>query len=414
MFLILYVIMFYMVLHLTWLKYRTIVKSNILFTGMWCVCAGISSLSLYGHFEPSPTIHLYSMTAIFIFNAVFICHNNESKVLGERATFISGEVRLSLLYSLNIAAWLYLGQFIPKVFEIIDGNGLRGLRKYAFDSSMGLATTRQLLIIQWVIYSIFVATVLIAIINLVIGKNKVILNFIAFIDVALYTLMFGGRYLIVKVMMYYIFAYLINKSVNIKKTKGNRFRIAFIGTIIIAIIVLTGLRNWNDVSFIENVVVYYTGSFTFLDVILSEYDWVTHPLYGMGIFGFIVNLLLAPFALIFKLPYVGSNHIITQLTAAPRLISHTRNYNSMTTMLYPFIRDFGFSGIVLGTSFLAWFISYAEKKFVQTKNLFYLSLYIYLAFVLFDSVMSYQLLFPSSGITICLLFLLLNTKRVKE
>ncbi len=411
MFFALYLIIFCMLLCLTKIKYRTIVKSNILFTGMWCICAGISSLGLYGHFKPTPIIHLYSITAIFVFNVVFILHNNKSKNSLDKTINIRGEARLGIIYFVNLIAWLYFSQFVPKTFNIISIYGLRELRQYAFDSAMGLATTKQLLIIQWVIYPIFVATVLIAINYLVIGRKKFLLNVFALIDVALYTLMFGGRYLIVKVMMYYIFAFLIVKSVNIEKMKNKKLSVMFIGTIIIAIIILTSQRNWGDTSFIENVVVYFTGSFTFLDVILSEFDWTNYPLFGMGVFGFIINLLYAPFALIFKLPYRGSNHIITQFTAIPRFISHTRKYNAMTTMLYPFIRDLGFIGIILGTSFLAWFISFAEKKFIKTNHLFYLCLYVYLAFVLFDSVMSYQLLFPASGVTIGFLFILIKTTK---
>lgn len=175
-------------------------------------------------------------------------------------------------------------------------------------------------------------------------------------------------------------------------------------------IILTNLRNWGNTSFIENVVIYYTGSFTFLDVILSEFDWTTSPLFGTGMFGFIINFIHALFALIFEVPYNSSScQVITHFTGIPRFISPTVKYNAMTTMLYPFIRDFGFVGIIMGTSFLAWFISFVENKFKKSNSLLYLCLYVYLAFVLFDSVMSYQLLFPASGVTMGLLFIFIKS-----
>ena len=128
-----------MLLCLTKIKYRTIVKSNILFTGMWCICAGISSLGLYGHFKPTPIIHLYSITAIFVFNVVFILHNNKSKNSLDKTINIRGEARLGIIYFVNLIAWLYLSQFVPKTFNIISIYGLRELRQYAFDSAMGLS-----------------------------------------------------------------------------------------------------------------------------------------------------------------------------------------------------------------------------------------------------------------------------------
>ncbi len=406
--LVLYLIILILTLILTKAKYKTLIKSNVLFTGMWCICSGISSLGLYGLYKPSLVVHLYSITAIFVFNLVFFIHNKTN--LSRNTIQLVGEARLLIIYFANIIAWIYLSQFIPKAINIIKAFGLRGLRPYAFDSSLGFGTTKQLLIVQWIVYSIFVATVLIAMIYSVMRKKHLLLNIFAVIDVALYTFLFGGRYLIVRMLMFYLFAFLIVKSLELEKLKVKNLNFVLIGILIIMTIILTNLRNWGNTSFIENVVIYYTGSFTFLDVILSEFDWTTSPLFGTGMFGFIINFIHALFALIFEVPYNSSScQVITHFTGIPRFISPTVKYNAMTTMLYPFIRDFGFVGIIMGTSFLAWFISFVENKFKKSNSLLYLCLYVYLAFVLFDSVMSYQLLFPASGVTMGLLFIFIKS-----
>jgi len=114
---------------------------------MWCFSAGISTLGLYDLFKPSPLIHLYAITSILIFNAVFLSQNKIKRLNRDNAN-IRGVARLKVIYIVNIIAWVYLSGFLAKSINIIRSYGLRGIRAYAFDSSMGLATTTVLLIIQ--------------------------------------------------------------------------------------------------------------------------------------------------------------------------------------------------------------------------------------------------------------------------
>ncbi|MFV0939610.1 O-antigen polymerase [Bacillus thuringiensis] len=411
MYILLYSVVLLNIILITKIKYKTIIKSNVLFTGMWCVCAGLSSLGLYELYKPSPIIHFFSLTAILTFNVVFLLHNN---VMSNSIDFmkLKGSTRLKVIVLANLIAWIYSTPFLIKSINIIATQGFKVLRAYAFDASMGLGTTLQLLILQWVVYAIFITTILIAMVYTAIGKKSPILISIALIDVIIYTLIFGGRYLIVRMMMYYILAYLIMKSSNLKNLQKKKLNIFFIGLIIIIVVVLTSQRDWGKTSFIENTIVYYIGSFSFLDVVLntSYFNQELIPLFGMGIFGFVVNLLIAPFTFLLGIPYNGSDALITQVTAVSRYISPTQSYNAMTTMLYPFLRDMGYLGILFGTAFLSWFVSVSEKMLRKTKQIRFLCLYVYLAFFLFDSVMSYQLLLPSSGITLVLLFLFVNSK----
>ncbi|TDL61520.1 oligosaccharide repeat unit polymerase [Rhodococcus qingshengii] len=413
MYLLLYSIIILLSLYLTKIKYRTVIKSNILFTLIWCTCAGISSIGFYGLYKPSAIIHFYSLTAIITFNIIFFIHNrNKENPINTRN--IKGKARLNIIYILNFISWLYLSEFLIKALDIINSIGLKGLRGYAYDSSKGFATTFELLIIQWIIEPIFIATILIAVVYIVLGKKAPLLKIISIISVTIYTLTFGGRYLIVRVLMYYIFTLLITKSTQLKVLGKKKVNKLFIGAIILTIIILTNQRSWGESSFIESTLVYYVGSFTFLDVLLKATSNMSPmPLFGGGIFGFVYNLIVTPLIMILDLPYINSNYIITQVTSIPRMISPTQSYLAMTTMLYPFLRDFGYLGIIIGTSFLAWIISSAEIRLKRTNKLFLLCFYVYLCFVLFDSVMSYQLLFPSAGVTLLALYLFIDPQNRK-
>jgi oligosaccharide repeat unit polymerase len=394
----------------TKIKYKTIIKSNVLFTGMWCICAGVASLGIYGLYKPSSITQFYSITAILTFNTFFLLHNRlEKKILFKN---FKGTARLKLIFIANTICWIYISAFMPMALNIISLYGFKGLRMYAFDSGMGLATTLELTIIQWLVQPVFVATILIAVIYIVIGRKTRVLTLVALTDVIIYTILFGGRYMMVRMMMYYILAFLILKSSHLEQLKKKKINMVFIGAIITSVIILTSQRNWGDTSFIKNTIIYYIGSFSFLDAVLSaeHYVGVTDFLFGKATLGFIYNLIITPFTLLFQLPYLGSDYLITQVTSVPRLISPTQTYNAMTTILYPFLRDFGYLGIIIGTIFLAWFISIVEKMFHRTNHLLFLCVYVYLGFVLFDSVMSYQLLFPAAGVTLLYLFLFLGPK----
>lgn len=406
MYLMTYIVFFIFILFITGRKFKTVIKSNVLFTGMWCACAGISSLGLYDLYKPSDIIHLYSFTAITVFNIIFLSHNKKNGDIQD----IKGSIKLKLIYITHIVCWTYLFNFLIKSLNIISSYGFKRLRMYAFNSDMGFATTLELTIIQWLIQPVFIATVLIATIYVILGRNKQILILIAVIDIIIYTLLFGGRYMLVRAMMYYIFAFLILKSGGFRQLREKKNNIVYIGVIICAIVILTGQRNWKDTSFIKNIILYYTGSFPFLDAILQieHYGGISNYLFGRATMGFMYNPIIAPFAFLFKSPYAGSGYTITQVTAVPKFISPDQTYNAMTTMLYPFLMDFGYFGIIIGSAFLAWFVSFAENKFHKTNHLLFLSLYVYLNFVLFDSVMSYQLLFPASGITLFVLFLFIK------
>lgn len=410
MFLILYLVLMITTLLITKIKYKTIIKSNVLFTGMWCICAGVASLGIYGLYKPSSIIQFYSISAILTFNTFFLLHNRFEKNIVFKN--LAGTARLRLIFIANIICWIYLSAFIPMALNLISLYGFKVLRMYAFDSSMGLATTLQLVIIQWLVQPVFVATILIAVVYIVIGRKTRKLTLIALVNVIIYTLLFGGRYMMVQMMMYYIFAFLIVKSNDLEQLKNKKLNIIFIGVTICAIIILTSQRNWGDTGFLKNTLIYYVGSFSFLDAILNaeHYGGISHFLFGKATFGFIYNLIIAPFVLLFQLPYTGSDYSITQITGIPILISPNQSYNAMSTMLYPFLRDFGYLGIIIGTTFLAWFVSFVENTFHKTKHLLFLCIYVYLAFVLFNSVMSYQLLFPAAGITLLFLLLFVRLK----
>jgi oligosaccharide repeat unit polymerase len=405
MYIFIYAMIITMILIITKIRYNTIVKPNILFSSLWCLSVGISSLGLFGFYKPSILVHFYSFSTIMTFNIIYFFHNRLKSKNNVSINKIKGSLRYNLIIFINIISWVYLSGFIVKSFSIIVSHGFNVLRMYAYDSNMGLGSTTQLILIQWFIKSIFIATILVSIVGLVINRKNNKLIIISIIDVILYTILFGGRGLILTLLLYYIFTFLVTKPIVIDSLKKKKVNIIFIALIVIGAMFVTSQRNWGDASFVKNLVLYFSASFSYLDVLLVDLDWKSSPLFGMATFGFAVDLIYAAFSLVFGIPFEGVSHKITQITAIPRFISPTVTYNAASTMIYPMMRDFGFLGIVLSTSFLALIVSTIESKFVIRSNLIFLNLYIYFLGILFGTIMTYQLIFPATGITLLLIII---------
>lgn len=415
MYISLYSFIMLLVLIITKDKCKTIMKSNIIFTTVWCFGAALSSLGLYDLYKPSWIIHLYSITAIVFFNfTFFICNKNYEQKFSFQELW-KGKTRIKLIYVLNFVAWIYMLRFISTSINIISLGGLKMLRAYAYNSGMGLGSTVELLVASNIVQPIFEATMIITVLDYNINKEHPLMLIITFIDVAIYIISFGGRDIIIKLLFFYMAAFIIVRYSKINGIQPNKKKInvIFILTFFIIFSLLTQSRSWTETSIIKEIYYYCVGSFSYLQAIIQE--GIKLPLlYGSATFGFIYNIIDSILTLLYKFKYNGSDFQIVQVTAQYRGISSFRVSNALTTMLYPLIRDFGYFGIVFGSSFLAWFVCFVENKYKERNSLFFLSMYIFLLYILGSSTMNYYLIFPGCGMIMIFLFIFVGNIKLKN
>lgn len=415
MYVLIYLAIFLNILVITKYKYKTLMKSNILFTVVWCVCASCSSLGLYGLYRPSFIVHFYSISAILSYNCTYLLFNKVYITSNKFKESWKGRINEKTIYLLNLFSWIYMIRFINKSVSIILSGGFNTLRAYAYNSSMGLGSTIELLIAQIFVEAVFSVTILISALDLNNNREYPYLAIISFIDILIYTVSFAGRGMLTIYIIYSVLGFIIlrlsNKTIKIKKLKKRTYITIIIG--IVMMYFLTKARGWGEVSFIKELYLYMVGPFSFLDAILHESAISQNNqslLYGKAIFGFIYNLINMPLSYIFKYDYNGSDYLITTITSQVRFISPDRMYNALTTMIYPFLRDFGYFGVIFGSSFFAYIVNVAEKRYKEKKDLTYLFIYCLLLLNLFNSVKNYYLYSPTFGMTILLIFLI--TKKI--
>lgn len=394
MLILLYVTIYLFLSIITWIKYGTLVKPNQLFNTMWCFGAIIASTDFVGLYPTSEITQIYILLSILSFNIFYILFAKKWPKFDINFNF-SSEIRYNLIYISNFLSYIFLAPILINAIKIINTSGWDTLRGYAFVGSDLLASTLQIRITAWIIYPIFLSTILLAVIFAIKRIKKYPVYFMAAINLVVYTVSFGGRYDIVKTLGYFVFSFFVLNSVSKIKMKVPK-KYVFLGIgIFLVTVYLTTLRSLNGLNFIENTIVYFFGSLTFFDIIIhsSEFSVIhENSLYGTGVLGFLLNPLLYLGTLILNIPNYTSEYSVKLVTDNYLYISDNVRYNAMASALYPFWRDGGGIGIVVGMSIFSLLVVITEKLFFKYKSIRFFSLYIFMLFIVFTSVMTYDLL----------------------
>ena len=397
------------ILYINYTTRKSLFNVSSLFTCIWSFSGAISSLGLYELYKPSNITHFYIISVIIAFNIVYFLLSKNKKSENLTSGTLMGYPKITTMVTINLISWIYVQDTLIKSVTIIFDQGFNVLRAYAFNSEMGLASSLKLFIIQNIVQAIFISTIIISVVYKSLNKPIIILTIISILDVIIYTLLFGGRSLILLLALSYIFSYLLQKKKKIN-FKFNHFMYAC--SLILIMYWITNLRSWNDDSFVKNIVLYFSGSFSYFSILIDNINLFSNDyLLGTATFGFIYNPFHMLFSFLYKIPYIGSDVIITQITAVPIYISPTQTYNAVTSFLFPFYMDFGYIGILLGTFVFTVLSVQLENKSIFSNKVVFKVMYVYILICIFDSIMTYQLLFIKTGFIFCFIILFINKNR---
>lgn len=401
MLLLIFIVLLVMSLLLTKMIKGTLMCVNAIFNIVWCVFLGISSLNLYGLYTPSKKVYLYAIIVIFIFNIVslgFGYIGNKSNIMVQKEKIFYNK---TLLYLLNIAAYAFSAKYIIQSINILKKHGFFMMRYYTTGAG-GYSETSNLLIFQWVVLPIFILTIIVNAINMSKKNIKWPLLVMTILDVGLYVLLFGGRYIIVRFVFITLITYLwFERGKILNLIKNHKIIITFMVVVFFIIVYLTSKRSIANLNFMGNVITYFTGPFTFLSKLLESSE-LTQPLYGKAVFGGLYNFIYAIIKILFGFEYNGSDVIITSITSQYIRIGESTLYNSLTSIIYPFLCDFGVFGLIIDTTIFAFLCNSIEKKAYKSMNIMWSIIYLYITFVVFDSVLQYDLLGPINSVLLIL------------
>jgi oligosaccharide repeat unit polymerase len=413
MLLIIYLVLIFLSLFFTKIKYNVFLRPNTIFTVLWCTCAILANYYNLGLIKPSLKIHIYVIISVITFNLIYFSFTRISRKLNLNVTN-------GIIYVIN---YRFITLMVIIAFLLVIPNLISGARIFiqsgwSFDAvRINYASLNSsgrffyVFLTSNIPKSIIEASLVVAAIDLSNRKYKLLPW--ALIGIIISTISFGGRYQILNFIVYYVAAYIINKKYLKVKLKKSYIIIG-----IFALGAITVSRGTSGMSVLDMAILYFEGSFSYLQVILNNpdlYGFNERPLYGYLTFGFFFE----PIVLTLKL-FLGLNIDVPSYhfnVYAQQFVnigdSIFKMYNNNSTMFYTFLRDFGEIGIIIGTSFLVLAICFSQRKYEKFGSLRGLVFLVYLYSVIVNSTMMYSLTSISSSLTIIFLILFSKQRKLK-
>ena len=395
-------------------KYRIYILPNTVYTVLW---AGVGCLGILNNLdllEPSLKVHFYILTSIVIFNITYFIFSPQFKSNRKPLQNTVGSnyiIDYKLVYYFTAIALLLLSIHTVEAFNIVLRNGLdmtliRNTNNYNVENSGVLFfgfLTRSIPL------AITTAVSLISAINLNLNNKK--LSLCAILLISVYTFTFGGRFQLLNFVTFYLATYLIFKN----KFKV-KIRKRYIGLAIIMLALMTILRGAELSLLIEKVIIYFVGSLSFLELIISNPNFFgigEVPIIGFLTFGFIFEPIVLALKLFFGVnidvpSYYFNIHAQKFYDIGEATV---RLYNNNTTMFYNFIYDFGQIGVILGPIIICLLICISESKYNKKNNLRSLLFLVFLYSVIVNSPMMYTLTNINSSLILIFLFIFVKKQR---
>lgn len=382
------------------------------FVCIFGIASIFSMFGLYNLYIPPVTAYLYILVTLicFEFFSIFFLSIKQQKFKQKKNT----ELNWKYMKNLSMILFVSFLLFSIKGMSFVAQNGLFSLREIGFTTE--LYTSMQKILIVNILKPINTVILILSAIELI-QNNKLKLSLVfSLLNCIQCTLIFGGRGVIIEVILYFIIL-LYNKYgfKILKLLKKNKLLVLMFFVLIVIVSYMTinrSLRGGSGVFY--NFYNYFIGSIHLFGVYVSSPCTYLldnqHLLYGLEIF----NGILEPFKILFNL--LGG----VQLKSGIEIINEvTQNYvyvapnvlmNNNVTMVYAFLRDFGFFGLIICPLFLAYFYAKIYKnKVLDQNNTLRMGLWVFvmgeLPFLLFEYT------FAKMATVMVLIFMLLLTSK---
>ncbi|PFQ85538.1 O-antigen polymerase [Priestia megaterium] len=388
-------------------------KPNTIFTFIWSISGLISKYYNSELLQPRNEIYAYTFVMIITFNIVYLLLvRKKDKYLSSEnlnSVLLNKKINYNKIYVVLAIAFILISpNMLNSIITLMNsGFSLSEVRK----SYLALTYSGDFVYVfltNNIPVAIITAVSLLAALDLLQGKKKILLP--AILMVLLGTITFGGRYLILNFIIFYVAGFIVlkrNRNIKIKK-KYILFTLVVLGYI-------TFSRGVSETSFFDMFALYYSGSFSYLELMLRDsYS------FGLGDnlqFGYLtLGFLFEPLVMILKFLFrfnIDVPSYYFNIYAQPFVdigMNKYQLFNNNTSIIYTFLRDFGIFGLLIGPSFIALLMALSENKYYKKGGLRSLVFLIYMYTVIFNSTMMYTLTSISSSLILLSLFVLSKEK----
>ncbi len=355
-----------------------------IFSIVWCVFAGTASIGAYGNYTTTFETNLMVMVTIVTFDLIFTLiysfknragdriYMDDMKSGSEKEFFESTVINHPIIVLVNVVCWAFCFPLLRRTIPILFSEGFEALRRYVFNfEDAAIMSTNTELVIVWIIQPAFVATMAIAAAAVIFKfKGRFLLLGMAVADVGISTLIFAGRGMIVKLISLFVMSIIIASGKRIFKVLiRNKWLVLLLVIGVVVVISITAERSFLGYTIMQNLYTYMAGPFIYLQRVLEEYPlYSTDMLWGTATFGCFFSAIGIVGKIFFKTDFNAPEYTIPLVTANYLDISESGSMNSMTTMIYPFLRDFGYPGLFIGPMIYAVFAALMMRNFEKQRS----------------------------------------------
>lgn len=401
---LIYIMLFLIMWGLSYAKFKIHMNIVSIFTGLWCFFGILSSFGMYGMRIPVLQVHLYACLFVSVVDVIIIlfCRQRNLSIymsnvlLHKEKGNVQTRASVCKSYATAIqvvALVFYMPMIVNSIKAFLEG-GFLGIRNSYFGTEYEGRYLFSLLCRT--MPSSFLTGLIIHYMYSAFETQKWKFFIYAFLNAILLTLVNGGRYALMQVLLSAVVLMVMQgRSVQKADRQERFFKKKIIKGIVVIALVMFMVTIFRKQEIFKNIVVYFSGSFSFLDYILdnpTDFGLIEN-LNGYLTFGCIAEPVVLGLKVLglttMKTPSYLFN-IVCQNFYDIGSGSTTLLFNNNTTVLYYFLRDFGVWGIVIGGIFLASLVVYSYNKW-NSGSRFYALIFVYMAVILLNSIMTYQL-----------------------
>ena len=412
---ILYTALMLIIAFLARRKFGRWVNTLTIFSFIWLFFGSVSSLGITGFRVPSITVYLYSALFIIIVNVIVLMFsrmpNIENK--GESNGISIKEYNSTIV---QIVAMILIFPTVIHSFRAFNSSFSFSAVRLAYFGGANFNNVISDLAFRQLPMGMLQGMLIFYVYHAFETKQNKYLG-LALFNTFLITFINGGRYAIMMLIYSLLIMWMNDNSLlrNVAWIRKYKKQIKRVTAVTIVILVILSL-NRGQIIF-SSVFDYFSGSLSYLDYILENPSVfaLEDKMWGYLTFGFIfepIVLLLKVLGITeAKIPSYYFN-IVAQKYYNVGAGSTYKVINANTSILYYFLRDFGFIGIVLGAILISILSVNFYNKWKNSNDSFSGMLYIFMCNVLFNSIMTNQLFASTPLFIYFTLFLCAKVKKI--
>lgn len=399
---------------------------------IWCICSTFSTFGWFDLYIPSEKTFKLILIYLLVFSMICsFCHLilNMRIHNSSRSSFPNVDINCTLLYRTYFIMCILIIPILIKGLPLAIGSGLKSLHNSFLLGASGYMGFVGFYCYAYIIRPFISAFSVVAAYSVGIeSKESKKMIFLSLVGGLIHYIVAGGRKEIFNLIIFITIVMMIRgkRSIPIWLKKKKLYidtasvvwKVMIIGIFIIAALaIMTMYRLHFGLGVLGTFWMYFVGPMDYLDVIINNPGKFGLSgdsfLYGKATWGFFTGPIETFLRIFLRQDYQGADYLMGMYTEKYYMISPKARINATTTIIYPFLKDYGDIGIIVGTLQFAVIISliYFIGKNGKSKNM-WMCILIYMFFTILFSVWRYTLVYYDGYMTLIWLVLLFKMRIV--